>query len=220
MEVRTQQVIYGVAEAIAVHNLLKYVQHNTSEERIRMATGAGMAALGYVFGPELEARIRNLNDEGVAEKTRKQIVYAAGGAVLGSLVGYKFGPQAPNTAVDLERITTETRAAVQDREHPGGLVTIASVGWLGYSLFFDGKTKEEQQRHLWGLGAGVIGYMYGPEMLRRIGLMQIPRSSAQDAVKLYTNGSAIVGGIAGGLLGWYKGADIMERIAPSHQLRA
>jgi hypothetical protein len=209
MEVRAQQVIFGIAEAIAAHNLLQYVRTNTDEEKIRMAAGAGMAGLGYVFGPDLESRLRHLKDGELSEHTKQQMVYAAGGIMLGSITGYVVGPKlhdqlaiAPGMQQTLLEAQEQKSA---DKERPGGLLTIASAGWLGYSLFFDGKTKEEQQRHLWGLGAGVVGYMYGPEMLRKLGSLMVPASAHDDAVRIYTTGSAVLGGIAGGIIGWKKG---------------
>jgi len=206
MEVRAQQVIYGVAEAIAAHNLLRYVRSNSDEDKVRMAAGAGMAGLGYVFGPELEARLRHLGDQDLTEHTKQQMVYAAGGIVLGSITGYAIGPRLKGIASGLEQELVKAEIAQrEDSERPGGLITIASAGWLGYSLFFDGKTPEEQQRHLWGLGAGVVGYMYGPELIRKLGNLVIPASSKDDAVQMYASGAAILGGVAGGLLGWKKG---------------
>jgi hypothetical protein len=212
MEVRAQQVIYGVAEAIAAHNLLRYVRTNTDEEKIRMAAGAGMAGLGYVFGPDLEARVRQLKDGELSEQIKQQMVYAAGGIVLGSITGYAVGPKLADTslgpAVEHTLLTAQQEQR-EDAQRPGGLLTIASAGWLGYSLFFDGKTPEEQQRHLWGLGAGVIGYMYGPEVIRKVGGLFVPAQSRDEAVKIFATGSALLGGLAGGILGWKKGPQLL-----------
>jgi hypothetical protein len=211
MEVRAQQVIYGIAEAIAAHNLLKYVRVNNEEEKIRMAAGAAMAGLGYVFGPGLEDRIKQLKDGELTEATKQQLLYAAGGILLGGITGYAVGPKLEAAALPAPMQQTLVAAEAQaqaDHERPGGLVTIASAGWLGYSLFFDGKTPEEQQRHLWGLGAGVVGYMYGPDMLRKIGKLLIPSQAGDDAVRIYTTGSIVLGGVAGGILGWKMGPQL------------
>jgi membrane protein YqaA with SNARE-associated domain len=212
MEVRTQQLIYGIAEVIAAHNLLKYVRNNSSEEKIRMAAGAALAGLGYVFGPELEERIKHLRDPQLSEYMQQHLMYAAGGIILGSIAGYTVGPKLRATQQLEQTITQAVQEGAEDPLRPGGLLTIASAGWLGYSLFFDGKTKEEQQRHLWGLGAGVVGYMYGPQMLRKVRGMLVPQGAHDDALELYARGSALIGSIAGGVVGWYKGEQIMKFI--------
>ena len=215
MEIKTQQIVYGVAEVIAAHNLLRFVKGNTGEEKVRMAAGASMAGLGYVFGPELHERVKHLGDGELTQQMKQQLLYAAGGAVLGSVAGYKIGPRFRSATLlpgDIEdALEKATTAAADDPTKPGGLVTIASAGWLGYSLFFDGKNAEEQQRHLWGLGAGVVGYLYGPEMIRKVSKMLVPKAQADDAIELYARGSAIVGAVAGGLFGWHKGDAVLQQ---------
>jgi hypothetical protein len=210
MEMRAKQVIYGMAEIIAAHQLLRYVRKNNDEEKLRMAAGAGMAGLGFVFGPELHSRLQR-HDFSLSEQVKQHLLYASGGAILGGMVGYKLGPKL-NVPEIQEAIDNAKEQSITDPQRPGGLITIASAGWLGYSLFFDGKTPDEQRQHLWGLGAGVVGYAYGPEIFRKIKSMSIPASSHDDALEIYARGSTLVGSIAGGLLGWYKGSDIVERL--------
>jgi hypothetical protein len=210
MEVRAKQVMYGMAEIIAAHQLLRYVRKNNDEEKLRMAAGAGMAGLGFVFGPELQERLKR-HDFSLSEQMQQRLLYAAGGAILGGIAGYKLGPelQIPHVQTIIEEAREQ---CTTDPQKPGGLITIASAGWLGYSLFFDGKTPHEQQRHLWGLGAGVFGYAYGPEILRRVRSMVIPATSHDDALGIYAQGSVLIGSIAGGLLGWHKGEDLIQRL--------
>ncbi len=90
-------------------------------------------------------------------------------------------------------------------QHPGGLLTLASAGWLGYSLFFDGKTKEEQHRHLWGLGAGALGYLYGPESLQWVKKLTIPKADGERAVGMFRDGSILLGATIGGFAGYTLG---------------
>jgi hypothetical protein len=214
MEVRTKQVIYGVAEVIAAHNLLRYVRKNNDEERLRMATGAGLAGLGFAFGPELQDRLQHLGDRELTAATKERLLYAAGGALLGGIIGNKVGPHLPLSIE--EAINNATEEMLAHPQQPGALVTLASAGWLGYSLFFDGKTPEEQKRHLWGLGAGVVGFMYGPELLRKVSNMTVPAHAADEAVQVYASGSAVIGTVAGGLLGWYKGDAFMQKLRGAH----
>jgi hypothetical protein len=213
--------MYGIAEVIAAHNLLRYVKGNTDEERLRMAAGATMAGLGYVFGPDLQARLQqhgatHPGAAHIAEGFHDRIMYAAGGAALGAVMGKHFGPKLHTTELVPKEIDDAlVRAADEARDdpmRPGGLITVLSAGWLGYSLFLDGKTQEEQQRHLWGLGSGVVGYLYAPEMLRKIGSMQLPADAGDDAIELYARGGALIGTIAGGALGWTKGPEIITRL--------
>lgn len=210
MEVRAKQVLYGIAEVIAAHNLLRYVRKNNDEEKLRMAAGAGLAGLGFAFGPELQDRLQHLGDMELTAATKERLLYAAGGALLGGIAGNKIGHRLPNAME--KTIATATQEMLETPQQPGALITLASAGWLGYSLFFDGKTTEEQQRHLWGLGAGVVGFMYGPELLRKVNKMSIPSTTAEEAIQIYASGSALVGSVAGGLLGWYKGDNLMKKV--------
>ena len=217
---QAKQVIYGMAEIIAAHNLLRYVRKNDHNERLRMAAGATMAGLGYVFGPKLETYLQH--DNVFNKKIKQNIIYAAGGAILGSFVGYKAGAVLGNKHIEQQPLTpieeivsaVDIARADAEPERPGGLLTIASVGWLGYSLFYDGKTSDERKQHLWGLGAGVIGYVYGPELLDKISVLKLSQKSVDDALAVYKTGGATIGGVAGGLLGWYKGKSFIEKTVP------
>jgi hypothetical protein len=256
MELRGQQVLYGIVEVIATHNLVKYVKGNGPNERVRMAAGATMAGLGFVFGPELEERFRHLPQTAAAHGIRREVAFAAGGAALGAVTAYLMrdgtrtltrptppvspiitptsgpiagavhpsgagpvtyshpppqagpvtytGPLPGSLGDRLRRALGEADPAsvLFDPAKPGGLVTIASAGWLGYSLFFDGKTKEEQHRHLWGLGAGALGYLYGPESIRWIKDLTIPKLDGQRAINLFNDGSVLFGAAVGGIVGY------------------
>jgi hypothetical protein len=210
MEIRAQQIFYGVAEVIATHNLLRFVQKNTDEERMRMVAGAGLVSLGYFFGPELQERLKLLNDRGLDEKMQQQLVYAAGGVLLGGFAGYTLGPKLQSRTFEL---AVQSPHIAQPAKRPDGLITIASAGWLAYSLFFDGKTPEEQRRHMWALGAGAVGYMYGPEMLRKTRDLFLP-AGADKSVERYARGAAMLGATAGGVIGWYKGRELSQKLLP------
>jgi hypothetical protein len=104
------------------------------------------------------------------------------------------------------RLLDGARAQQQaDPTRPGGLIVAGCAAFLGYSLFFDGKTPEEQQRHLWGLGAGVVGYLYGPETLKQLRTLRIPQARAEQAVELYGKGAALTGAAIGGVTGYLYG---------------
>jgi hypothetical protein len=213
MEIRAQQVIYGIAEAIAAHNLLRFVRDHNDEERLRMIAGATMAGLGYVFGPTIEERIRSF-DGTVDEATKQRAIYAVGGAALGGFLGRDIGAKAIVAVGDSVQRNLLVKPEEKDHDHkPGGLTTILSAGWLGYSLFLDGKTPEEQRRHLWGLGSGVIGYLYAPDVLEKIANMPIGERDSDDAVQIYRTGGTALGAMAGGVLGWYKGPELFSHKA-------
>jgi len=259
MEWRGQQVVYGIVEVIATHHLMHYIKGHTPEDRTRMAAGVTMAGLGFVFGPELEERLRALPQTTASHGIRKEMIYAAGGATLGAVTAYLmrtphaatpprtpfihqpsapptpathqhppiittsappqtttpyslFGTTPPKAAPGtlgwrLERALADADPASVgfDTQHPGGLLTIASAAWLGYSLFFDGKTTEEQHRHLWGLGAGAVGYLYGPESLRWVKGLTISKSDGERAIDILRDGSVILGATIGGVAGYALG---------------
>ncbi len=248
MEWRGQQVVYGIIEVIATHHLMHYVKGHTPEDRTRMAAGATMAGLGFVFGPELEERVRGLPQ--ATQGRHKELIYTAGGAALGAVTAYLMRTQKeksspvppfppigaastpfiytnstppttsqryhdPSTAgpvpgslgwrLDQALAGADPAREGFDHKHPGGLLTLASAGWLGYSLFFDGKTKEEQHRHLWGLGAGAIGYLYGPESLQWVKNLTLSKSDGERAVGMFRDGSILLGATIGGFAGYTLG---------------
>ena len=217
MEMRGQQGLYGIIEVIATHNLLKYLRGNNPDERMRMAAGATMAGLGFVLGPELEERLQKLPN--TARGIRKEVTLAAGGAVLGAVTAYLLRNGTRGTIptpsgedglpagslgqrLSLALGEADPDRAAFDPAKPGGLVTIASAAWLGYSLFFDGKTKEEQRQHLWGLGAGALGYLYGPETIRWARGLRIPARDGERAVGIIDTGSVLFGAAVGGIVGY------------------
>lgn len=262
MELRGQQVLYGIIEVIATHNLVKYVKGNGPDERVRMAAGATMAGLGFVFGPELEERLRHLPEAAKAHGIKREVAFAAGGAALGAVSAYLMrdgtrttarptppaspvspiitpangptiqrpvsgsGPVSysgpipqpgpipyhdqplPGTLGDRLRHAlgeADPASVLFDPGRPGGLVTIASAGWLGYSLFFDGKTKAEQHQHLWGLGAGALGYLYGPEAIRWVKGLTVPKIDGDRAISILNDGSVLFGAAVGGIVGYGLG---------------
>lgn len=237
-EMRGEQVLHGIVEIIATHNLVKYVRGNTRDERARMAAGATLAGLGFAFGPELEERLRALPSMRVGTGLRRELAYAAGGAVLGAVSAHLLRsnkqstgtpgtpPRAPVTHTSPLRgslgarldealtipATTKDAQTAGDISRPSGLVTVASAAWLGYSLFLDGKNRAEQHQHLWGLGAGALGYLYGPESLRWIKGLALPRVDGERAIGFLRDGTILYGAAFGGVLG-YTLAHI-ERPAP------
>ncbi len=227
-EMRGEQVLHGIVEIIATHNLVKYVRGNTRDERTRMAAGATLAGLGFAFGPELEGRLRNLPSLRAGTGMRRELAYAAGGAVLGAVSAHLLRdharsastPAAPtgasaarlsplpgslgarlDEALALPAVTQDAQG-IGDLSRPSGLVTVASAAWLGYSLFLDGKNRAEQHQHLWGLGAGALGYLYGPESLRWIKGLTLPRTGGERAIGFLRDGTVLYGAAFGGVLGY------------------
>lgn len=212
-ELRAQQVVYGMAELLAGHYLLHHVRDSSDAQKVRMVAGATMAGLGFAFGPELESRIRGMGDHDMSEKMRHQLVSAAGGAVIGAVAAYALQPKdqalaqrsSKNIAERLERLLGPVSKEAPAKSSTG-LLTVLSAGWLGYSLFLDGKTPQEQHRHLWMLGSGAIGYLYAPELMRKIASIPSTAEANARALDLYKRGGLVLGGLIGGTAGWYMGS--------------
>jgi preprotein translocase subunit Sss1 len=211
METNVKQIALGMVEVIAANNVLKKVRKPDDMEYLRMVTGATMAGLGYAFGPELHDRVKQLNNPEVDEAMKERIIYAAGGAVVGMIVGYK----ASEKYLPQQLETMLKKAELERRKHPdqpGILSTTTNIAAIGGALYLIRQDADEMQRHLWGLGTGALGYMYGPELLRTLKHLPLPKSKANDAIQVYEYGSAVFGGLGGGLLGWYKGQELMSKI--------
>jgi hypothetical protein len=206
-KIRIQQVFQGILEVFATHYLVRHVRQSTEEETTRMVVGASMAGLGYFFGPKIQDRLRDSGSTNIQQYLKDNMLYAAGGALLGSVTGYTLGP---TVAKSMQSRQLEER--VQSIETPSnGLLVVASAGWLGYSLFLNGKTSRERDRHLWGLGAGAVGYLYAPELLHKMKSQTVPSQANEETIQIYSKGTAILGGLAGGLLGLVKGKDILNQ---------
>lgn len=212
-DLRAQQVVYGMAELLAGHYLLHHVRDSSDAQKVRMVAGATMAGLGFAFGPELESRIRGMGDMEMSSKMRHQLISAAGGAVLGAVAAYALQPKDRSVAQKSSQQMSERLErllGVQPKDaassSPTGLLTVLSAGWLGYSLFLDGKTPQEQNRHLWMLGSGAIGYLYAPELMRKIVSIPSTPEANKKALDLYKHGSLALGSLIGGAAGWYMAA--------------
>lgn len=207
-----REVAYGMADIIASHNLMKYGS-DSDDERLRMIAGGTLAGLGFAFGPELADRLKEIRSEGMSEQLQKQVLYAAGGATLGGVMTYLLGQDGPiagcagivGDAVGDDNPVNRVIRQIDPDEKPGGMLTIASVGWLGYSLFFHPKTDEEKQRQFWGLGAGTIGYLYGPKFLQRLECVVVPAVARDTALGVHDTGAATFGMLIGAGVGWHMG---------------
>ncbi|MBR9701219.1 hypothetical protein GOV11_05130 [Candidatus Woesearchaeota archaeon] len=187
---QTEDMIFGIADVIAAHNLLRYAREGEDEPQTRMLIGATMASLGYLYGPDIKNKFSEKTE--IMEKLRSRAIYAGGGAMLGGIVGYLSGPDLAGK--DTSKV-----------ERPSGLMAIASVGWLGYSLV--GREETDHERQLWGLGAGSIGYLYGPELLSKIKHVSIPDHVCEDGVDIQARGAAIFGAMVGAGIGWWAGEE-------------
>lgn len=104
--------------------------------------------------------------------------------------------------------------AVRDSEYqrPSGIILLGSIGWLGYSLFLNGKSKEDRTRHLWGLGAGAVGYAFGPEIIHKFDRLTLAKDDTTQANSIYQNGSMLLGAMVGGVAGWHSKDRIKQMI--------
>jgi hypothetical protein len=246
-EVTGKQLLKISVDAIAAHQLLQYVTHNDKEERIRIAAGLTLLGLGYIYGPHLQEKVNAMKDARLNDASTERVVYAAGGAILGSIVGRYFDrhgrdssvtPSAPGamplpgadwqsrsvqstsgrstngqstSGIDARVRNVVVAATEYDttrRPHP--VIVIGSVGWLGYSLFFNGKTPEERLRHKWGIGAGAVGYAFGPQIIHKFDRILLTKPEVAQADSIYQNGGMLLGAVAGGLLGWHKAEDARQ----------
>ncbi len=211
MSVKGSDVLYSVADAVAAHNLVHYTTRSDRHERLRLISGATLAALGFTLGPEMEDRLREISEGRLTRESQTQLVMAGGGLLLGGVLGYVFGPKLAGTNIvqpeGLEEIARE--ADIQRpgfrRSRPGTLLTFGSAGWLGYSLLHREQTEEMRDRQLWGLGAGVLGYCLGPWAIKQVKNLPFPAHAATEAGEIYSRGGALFGAIAGGAIGLHLG---------------
>lgn len=220
-EIRGEQVLLGVGELLSTHYLVSHMKRATHHQKLRLAVGATMAGVGYFIGPELEERIRGLGDQRLNDRLRRQAIYTGGAALLGGVGTYLLTKQGDNPLTkNLEAELSSVASASQAKADPelastleeihlradrqiNPFLGIAAAGFLGYSLFFDGKTAAEQRRHLWGLGAGAAGYLLGPEALGKVKSLVLPSSIRGDVLEMYARGSAVLGAGVGAVAGWY-----------------
>lgn len=282
-KVTGRQLLKLSVDTLAAHQILQYAKHNDKEERIRMVSGLALLGVGYIYGPRLQEKIATMKDSTLSDAMQEQILYAAGGAILGGLAGRYFdkrqsttqtsptppttsplpqssrrqslnAPAAPpiatppmqspvpttpyrtaippppplfvanssvandNTATVAERkLQAIIDDAVRDSEYqrPSGIILLGSIGWLGYSLFLNGKSKEDRTRHLWGLGAGAVGYAFGPEIIHKFDRLTIAKDDTAQANSIYQNGSMLLGAMIGGVAGWHSKDRIKQIIAPN-----
>ncbi|HIH23413.1 TPA: hypothetical protein HA251_00090 [Candidatus Woesearchaeota archaeon] len=99
-----------------------------------------------------------------------------------------------------------------DYQKPNGIILLGSIGWLGYSLFLNGKSKEDRTRHLWGLGAGAAGYAFGPEIIHKFDRLTLAKDDTTQANSIYRNGSMLLGAVIGGIAGWHSTDRIKQAI--------
>ncbi len=198
MEAKTEEIIHGVVDVVAAHNLLQYVTGPSNDEALRMVAGGTLTALGYAYGPELRDRFRKLKGEPMTEQMRKQIIYSAGGALLGGIIAYVASPDIFERR---EGTNFVNLPKPNIREQPSGLLTIGSAAWIGYSLLMRSNDPEWKERQYWGLGAGSIGYMTGPTILSKIKDLAIPTHIRDDALERFSRGAAALGMIGGAGIG-------------------
>ena len=200
-----RDVAFTVIDVIATHNLVDYIK--PGEDRARILSGVTLGALGYSLGPTIEERLQTRNNNLLdLEVAREDLIYSLGGAVLGATMGYVAGesfiPQGEGS------ISNRIRQFVREDEEPkrpGGLITVASAGYLGYSLLVAEHSDDFKQRQRWGLGAAALGYLMGPEAISKFKDTLIPADAADNGVEVYRRGGAVIGGLIGGGAGYYLG---------------
>lgn len=226
MTTRVQHILTTVVDAFAGHNILSHIQ-DYRHERERLAIGATLGALGYGLGPSLEKRICELKDAELTEKLKQHAIIAGGTALGGALLGYALGNEmyesrylrrAGRVPDDLEK---NIRRASEHgtAERPSGLMLLASIGWLGYSLLLQEQEHEEQHRQWWGLGAALVGHTYGPEIIQRIKDMIVPPGTQEYTERLYQRGGAVIGAALGAGLGIHLGQDNAENMLQKYIMR-
>lgn len=201
MQVR--DIAFTIADVIATHNLVDYIKPGEDKERI--LSGALLGAIGYGLGPKIEEQVTSINS-GVFDMqiAREDLLYTLGGTVLGGLLGYVAGEEYYPRNED--SLSSRIRQFVRDDgdpKRPGGLITVASAGYLGYSLLAADHSEEFIQRQRWGLGAGALGYLMGPEAIRKFKDLLVPQDQAEQGIEVYRRGGAVFGAAIGTGLGYW-----------------
>lgn len=196
-----KELFTGALEVLTTHQVLRYIKHGDDQEKLRIVTGAGMGALGYLYGPDLFGRIKS-HDPTLGEQVSRRFAYAAGGAVFGGVLGHAIEPQET-----LSNLPAPIKEGLIQK--PGGLVLTASSLYLAYALLLNGKSEDQRVRHWLMLGSGALGYAYGPEVLQRAKSMPLPSKDVDNALDKYNKGVAF-GAISGGIIGYLKGENMAE----------
>lgn len=207
MDAKAKELFIGLGEIIAAHQILRYAKDGNEEERMRLVTGAGMGALGYIYGPKLHERIRE-QDQPLSERMSESLTYAIGGAVAGAIIGHYSGPKlfsgdisVPREVADAFRSSGEAGLT----KRPTTLVVGISAAYLAYALFREDKEAEQYRKNAWMLGAASLGYAFGPEIMRKTKDIVLPQRAAEDALERYSRAGAAIGLVGGAVLGYYKG---------------
>lgn len=197
---KLRDIAYTIGDIIAAHNLLDYVR--PGEDRARMIAGATLGALGYGLGPELEAYVKSANMKFATEFSREDLILAAGASAVGGVIGYHVAKDIPESC-----LPKSTSLQEKDKSsRPAGWVVAVSAGYLGFNVLVNEHTEEFRKRQMWGLGAGSLGYLAGPDALSKLKGLVVPNQSANEGIETYQRGGAILGALgAGGLALYLRG---------------
>lgn len=195
-----KELAHVMLDIFATHELVRNVKPD--EHTLRMSAGATLGGLGYIYGPNIEQKLRSGPvDLGQIEFARSDLVYTAAGAALGAMTGHLAGPDVASVAQQLNLHTPN------DPEHPEirykGLRTLVAAGWLGYSLLVAEHDDEFSERQRWGTGLGALGYLAGPTVINSVKDVVIDDERTNDAITIYRNGLTKVGAGVGAVLGYW-----------------
>lgn len=200
--IKTKELFFEMADILATYQLLQYVKKD--DTALRKVVGVTMAGLGYGFGPSLEEKLSTIGDEELTDAFKQRMIYTAGGVALGGAAGYFFKKEHGDvTCTTPLGSTIKERLEIARPDSPNPLFSFGSTVWLMYSLALRERTEETKIRQAYGLGAGAIGYLWGPELIGKVGDLVIPKDVKDDILEVQARGAAMVGGLLGGAAAWY-----------------
>lgn len=234
-ELNTKSLLKMSVDAMAMHQILHYIPHNTKDERIKIASGLTMLGAGYILGPSIHQQFKNLQDQELSDILQSKPAIIIGGAIAGAVAGKLIGnymikskpellhPEKKNTSLGIDPITGDSlesqiydamNNSIYDEKTKkiGPILTAVSIGWLGYSVLGNGKTEEERQRQLYGLACGAAGYILGPKIVHSIEGFTVKGDDAKKAAMLYNEGAMLLGAALGAGAATYGASSIQNQL--------
>lgn len=191
-----KEVFQTLGDVAGAHFVLrKFVK----EDRANILSGITLGALGYGLGPNINDYLQRTDKKLDIEIKKNDLLTIAAGAAVGGIGTYVAADDIYTGGKKFEQIIPEMD---KEGKHEG-LLAVLGGGWLGYSLLVSEKDESFEQRQRWGLGAGALGYVAGPPLLRKMQHMTVSDDEAAEGIEVYRKGLTALGTVAGAGAGFY-----------------
>lgn len=191
-----KEVFQTLGDVAGAHFVL---QKFVKEDRANILSGITLGALGYGLGPQINEYLQRTDKKLDIEIKKNDLLTIAAGAAVGGIGTYVAADDIYAGGKKLQQIFPEID---KENKHEG-LLAVLGGGWLGYSLLVSDKDEDFEQRQRWGLGAGALGYIAGPPLMRKMQGMAVSDDKAAEGIEVYRKGLTALGTIAGAGAGLY-----------------